>query len=142
MDRLWWMSRARLGSERLQSLVWTVAAPDVGCSHGPTTRDSLARTKMRTRGDWIRTSGLLLPKQALCQAELRPVGLKSTGFGPERRGYWTLRRLQCQHRLAGRGRRIVRTTWSPLAHLRGVGMPLRSCAGLRYARGYTRRCDR
>lgn len=24
------------------------------------------------RGDWIRTSGLLLPKQALYQAELRP----------------------------------------------------------------------
>ena len=24
------------------------------------------------RGDWIRTSGLVLPKHALCQAELRP----------------------------------------------------------------------
>ena len=24
------------------------------------------------RGGWIRTNGLLLPKQALCQAELRP----------------------------------------------------------------------
>ncbi len=27
----------------------------------------------KSRGDWIRTSDLLLPKQALCQAELRPV---------------------------------------------------------------------
>jgi hypothetical protein len=27
------------------------------------------------RGDWIRTSDFLLPKQVLCQAELRPVGV-------------------------------------------------------------------
>ena len=37
----------------------------------------------QSRGDWIRTSGLLLPKQALCQAELHPalpVSLELSGL--------------------------------------------------------------
>ena len=45
-----------------------------GCQLVPDPGQCLER-KRDGRGDWIRTSDLLLPKQALHQAELRPDGV-------------------------------------------------------------------
>ena len=42
----------------------------------------------KDRDDWIRTSDFLLPKQVLCQAELRPVNLRKLKEGTLYSGSW------------------------------------------------------
>ena len=62
--------------EKLGGLILALAEKFYGAY--PTYRKPFCfLSEVNGRGDWIRTSGLLLPKQALCQAELRPV---SAGF--------------------------------------------------------------